>query len=914
MITILGSHTYRQKNRTTGDYFMSYAEETYFCKRITGPHDVKPATMVSKFVLVDQVDYRYLEEVLPVLQKLEKDPHKCVIRFPYKSAQIGDVVTRRAEDFSIPKSHIISMDVDDLEIPKGMNKTDIKAQAKYVVSILNEVAPDFFNKDTGFIAQASSSAGLSNKIKLHLWFKNKSAITQQQVKNAMYYVNKEYKEKYATSNALVDLALYSIGQIHYTSAPLFNDEKHNPFYGKSRTVYVPGDKMYVPETYLEYIAPIKASKVELDEYLTKVSGGHNINPSTEHWLDVVRGWDPNRRGLRTKVIALYHNAIQSQYNLDTLDKEVLKYLAVTRPGQGESYVKQAKEAAMNHIKATSDRNINDEVLGIRIEKLKGAEDREKFLSIKKFPKNAATFLKASLGTGKTATIERMLYQETITGTFLAITDTSALVEANAARFNAKDFRGSDVIEDFKRNKFDRLSGTIHSLARLENCDRTINFIFIDEADSVLNTILFASIIEENKRLRIVETLSELMQRANRIVLSDGDLSQETVQAYVDLMEGSKDVYKVIHTRRNLKDVRAYRHKSTNSLWGAVSASLETGSKCLVVTDNSPDNLNIHQDALLRLNPNKSIEVVHASSKFDECSRDIINNTTEALKRRGINCLICSPSITNGVDFNYFDSVFVITSTAIHSPNMRFQALMRERGPSEIHYYITPVIKGFKTGYSDLSLDLGWLNNSRKLISARKEREFKTYGATFNYYLVKSGCVIEYVDDPYVSPREQEDEDNYYEERALALIEGDKTDQFIARHNDVNRLAAVAKAILNIESLDFETSLKFVRNRPDQQLSMFYTIVEEFWDVLKYNSPDKLRDALEGGRGHKFFLLTGMSINSKPPRKILDECGILEDTDMEEYLEMFKRYCLVSSLPIPRVINNEGEQARDLGVH
>lgn len=913
MITILKSHTYRQKNKTTGDYFMSYAENTFFCKRIEGFFDVTPASMVSKFILDEQVEVWDLETLLPKLEALENDPHRCVIRYPYRLARVGDVVTRRAEDFLIAKSHIVAVDVDSLTLPKGMDSTNVEAQGKYVLNLLNELSPDFFNKDSGFIAQASSSAGLSDKIKLHLWFKNKSPLTQQQIKNAMYHVNKQYKKEYDTKDDLIDLALYNIGQIHYTSAPIFHNKDNDPFKNRRRTVFVSGDKIYIPETYLEYIAPIKATKVELDEYLKKVQGSCTLNLATEKWLDVVRGWEPKRRGLRTKVIALYHNALQSQYNLEELDKEVLKYLDVTRPGQGASYIAQAKEAAMNHIKSTSSRDINNEVLGIKVAKLDGGS-HPKYLTVNSFPKGGATFLKASLGTGKTATIERMLHNNIISGTFLAITDTSALVEANAARFNALDFRHQDSISNFNLKHFDRLSGTIHSLTRLEAVNRNIDFIFIDEADSVLNTLLFASIIEETKRLRIIEVLSRVMQKADKIVLSDGDLSQETVQAYVDLMEGSKDIYKLVHTRKNLKDVKCYRHKSTQSLWGAVSASLETGSKCLVVTDNSPDYLNIHQDSLKRLFPEKAIEVVHASSKFDDCARDIINNTTEALKRRSISCLICSPSITNGVDFNYFDSVFVLTSTAIHSPNMRFQALMRERNPEEIHYYISPTIKEFTTGYSGLSLDLGWLNSTRKLISARKEREFKTYGATFNYYLIKAGCTIEYVDEPYKSPKEQEDEEAYYEERTNALLSGGFTDSFIPRHNDVNKLHIVAKGLYGVEELSYDEAKDFVMNRPDLKFESFYTIVEEFWDIVKHNDPDRLRTVLKGNRGHRFFLLTGSSINSKPPRKILDECGIYEGTDMEEYIEQFKRFCLVANLPIPQVINNEGEQARDLGVH
>lgn len=909
MITILHTCDYMHKDAVTGDYHQIKADNAFLAKRITSLRDSKPASMVRKFRLGKSYkDIWTLDDLLKILIPLENNPHACVIRYRYHSAKEGDTVFRRASEFVNDKSYIVAVDVDSLDLPKGMSSTDILSQGKYVTKILHDNYPDFFNEDTGFIAQASSSAGLSNKIKLHMWFKNKSPVSQQQIKNAMYVLNTKYKENTSDTDPLIDLALYSQGQIHYTSAPIFTNATDNPFRNKPRTVYHKGQDIFIPATFPEYVQPVQATKAELSEYLDSVEGSLEPNAATEKFFDIVRGWNPAKRGLRTKVIALYHNAIQSQYSLELLDKEVFYILKVLRPGQEQKYIDEAKNAAMNYIKACSGRNIHDKVLGLPISNISGGT-HERFLQVDNFPNQTAVFLKASLGTGKTATIERMLTNKTINGTFLAITDTSALVEANASRFNALDFRNPDNIRDYNQGVTDRLSGTLHSLYKLSIADRNFDFIFIDEADSVLNTLLFASIISDARRLQIVDMLSTLFNKANKIVFSDGDLSHETIQSYVDLMEGSKSIAKIIHTRKNLKGVRAFRHKSKQSLWGAVAAALSVGEKCLVVSDSSPDTLNMYQDVFK--NDGLNVEVAHANSKLDPITRDVINHTTDALKRHKIDGLLCSPSITNGVDFNYFDTVFVLTTTDIHSPNMRFQALMRERQPKIIHYYITPTIRGFETGYSNLSIDMDWVNTGRKLVSSRKEREYKVYGATFNYYLVKAGCSIGYVDEPFMSPLEEADKERYLDEKASAMLKAAEG-VIVPRHNRIIETYRLLQYMWKIDIPTYEECRKFLVDDPVTKMHMFHSIANEFWDVIKQNDPILLKETLLSERGHKFYLLTGMSIRSRTPREILDSCGLIDSVDLKQYVEMYKRFCACLSVPIAENVNKSDEFVLELG--
>ena len=66
-----------------------------------------------------------------------------------------------------------------------------------------------------------------------------------------------------------------------------------------------------------------------------------------------------------------------------------------------------------------------------------------------------------------------------------------------------------------------------------------DFMFIDEADSLMNNLLFASIIKEEDKAQIIEILGDLLINTDRVVISDGDISEETVACYVDLMQGNR---------------------------------------------------------------------------------------------------------------------------------------------------------------------------------------------------------------------------------------------------------------------------------------------------------------------------------------------------------------------------------------
>ena len=899
-----------------GNYFRVFAKNTWLTKRLDKNLNKTPANFPRKFRLGKFHNPTTLLELCPILEALGNNPKTLVIRHKYTHAKINDTVVRKAKLVENVKSHIICMDIDELKVPPNLSNIDIAAHGHYVCNILHKCNPNIFPDDMGFIAQGSSSAGLTDCIKLHLWLQNSHKIEQAQLRNLFSIINSSYKAKFEIATNLIDPALYHDIQAHYTSYPVFEDSTVDPLKGK-RMYYHFGSNSRVPEFAAAYVKPIATTMEERSFYLDSITGGIDKNLIIYNKIESLRAWKVDSSGFRNAVISLYHSAIQSQYSLKELEKELVPIIEGVRPGSAQEYIRQGKLSAINNIKACSVRELPTECLGLKLDKISSGT-HEKYLDIQKhIPKNTVTFLKATLGSGKTYNVERWLKTGQIPGKFLAITDTSALVESNTARFSpARDFRSPTGCLDFASGEVDRLSGTLHSLLKIKHLTNSFDFLFIDEADSLMNNLLFASIIKEDTKIQIAEVLSELLQNTDRVVISDGDISEETVAQYINLMEGSRKLCRIDHKRQNLKNIPVFKHTKESSLWGALQGHLEIGDKCLLVSDSSPKALNEYLIAFDRVLPDKNIKVIHSSSKLDKDVDEIVNHTSAALRRQEIDALFCSPSITNGVDFNYFDTVFVLTNTENHTPNMRYQAMMRERDPKEIHYYFRDM-KVYSTGYADVTVDKGFTIGARKAYAARREREYKTYIATFNYYLVQAGAKIQVMDTPYLSPIDKTDRENYLIERVTAIL-GARSNINLVRHNDAYEAKPLLTFYYDIEGEpSWEDAERFIKEKPNEKAEFFHKIYRDFGEQVLAADPKALMFALRA-KGHRFYLATGESIHGihrdssglKRAKQVLKRCGVGKDSI--SLISWYRKYCEQTvGVELPKEFNPNQEPIQEL---
>tara|TARA_B110000091_G_scaffold20369_1_gene19269 strand:- start:1360 stop:4107 length:2748 start_codon:yes stop_codon:yes gene_type:complete len=913
-LTVLHACDYNDVN-SSGDYFRVDIDNLNLTKIIKRDGSKSKASYPRIFKLGEFLEPSSLEALLPILEHLGKDSKSLVIRHKYSAHTRGAKVPRKAAFVEEVPSNIVAMDIDEIPRPSHISATDLKAQGEYVIKLLHSCHPEMFPDDMGFIAQASSSAGFSDSIKLHMWIRNYDKLSQSQLRNMFYHVNSAYKKTVENKANLVDPALYHTVQAHYTAYPIFENPKMDPF-KNNRTFYQYGNSSYVPDSYSPYVKPIQASVSERNRYILNIQGSLEIPEELELKIDRLTNWESSNRGFRIAVIATYHRAMQEQFCLRSLRKILVPIIESIRPGESEDYISQGEISASNNIKACSVRVLPEECKGLKLKSISGGS-QEKFLDIDRdLPNDSVTFLKATLGTGKTHTIASWLKAGRLPGKFLALTDTAALVESNAIRFEAGDFRQDTARLDFASGKSNRLSGTLHSLKKIKGMK--FDFMFIDEADSLMNNLLFASIIKEEDKAQIIEILGDLLINTDRVVISDGDISEETVACYVDLMQGNRTLNRIDHKRQNLKDVKATQHKKESSLWGALAECIDIGDKCLLVSDSSPKALNEYLVALERRFPEKIIKVVHSSSKRDDDVTDIINNTTKALNNQKIDTLLCSPSITNGVDFNYFDTVFVLTTSENHTPNMRYQAMMREREPKHIHYFFRNM-KSYSTGYSGVTLDTGFTTKSRQMMSIRREREYRTYIATFNYYLVEAGAAIQVEDEAYDSPLDTESRDEAKIQRINAILMS-APNLIIPKHNDAFQVKETIKYYYDIEDeLSWEDCERYLEEKPDVRAEYLNKVFKQFWYILSLNNAKKLSELLNTKDGYKFYLATGESIAGGlfKANSILRRCGIKENKDLEKSpitnaIAWYKKYCNITpGVELPEELKEHQEQSRDL---
>lgn len=122
----------------------------------------------------------------------------------------------------------VLIDVDKLSLPSGMSLTQqsVGIICEYVVGLL----PQEFH-DASYHWQLSSSAGFGDpsRVSLHLWFWLVQPVADLDLRRWGKFVNEKSGLK------LVDTALFSHVQPHYTAAPVFNGVK-DPFPARSALV------------------------------------------------------------------------------------------------------------------------------------------------------------------------------------------------------------------------------------------------------------------------------------------------------------------------------------------------------------------------------------------------------------------------------------------------------------------------------------------------------------------------------------------------------------------------------------------------------------------------------------------------------------------------------------------------------
>lgn len=917
MFSILQGHAGFSRNPASGIWQETKVEDYVFAKVFSHEHpEGKPASMPYKFNVVGVADPQTLKEMYPLMVKLTNDPHLVAVRG--KCLVPDNAVRRKRANFNVSNpSHIIAMDVDGISDMGGNGMFDLRGMGRHVIKLLNSISEDMFPLNAGFIAHASSSAGIKPGIRMHLILESNIKVTQGQLKFLFTSINESAKQKYKFD--IADLAYYSSVQLHYFADPLFHDEFSDPFKAedKPRLVKVNGERITLPNNLPDYEATRGEFREEFYSLLDQIKGKRIASEKVEETISEL---EEAEDGVYLRIIPkLYHRALEDGVDFAWLEREIKPALSLYITSKDNSrtlqdYFNNGRKQALKAFVNNSKRDIPEgNVKGVPITERKvDSEDDNNYLKINTAPPSGhLTFVKASLGTGKTTAVTKWLDQGLLKGNFLAITNTRALVSSNAKKFSAGQYDKSVDMLNFKRGAIDRMSSTIHSIHKFKSFVGQIDVIFIDECDAVMNDLLFAPVVKQ--RRECIQVLRDILLTAKVVILSDGDISAETIEAYGSLIEFDKPVSYYKHHRRMLAKASAYEFPDESSIWVALQTSLEMGEKSILVSDCGPDELN-EKGIALRRSTDANIKEIHSNSTSDIDIRRILDYTTTELIEQQIDCLLCSPSVTSGVDFNYFDNVFVITRTSNQAPNMRFQAIRRDRGAQNIYYFIDKSTSGFSGGSEQYNIDEGWIDLAQQLYVRRRELESRNYISTLRYYLLDQGAKIDIFSESWGQIDSAEEE--YHLERVSAIFNS-TPDYSPPRHADAYEskllLAKYYKIEGGIKGISTEDVENFLRQKPDKRAEFFHKMNDVFWESITKCSDKTIRPFIDALKNHKkeFYLRTGQSAHPKYARMYLSMMGIGKDMDTDKIVDWYRTYCSIEGIPIPyRFLTDEEKAMRD----
>jgi len=250
---------------TVSDVFsVLHSSSQYPMAKTWGANDVVNGYSKAKYFKLEEVQVSNIQDLSALLGRLESDRNACIIRGKY----IGDKfakermfaeeykqgkVLRRDVIFNDQPLHAVLIEVDDFKPLFGNPILDpVSCIEEYVIFCLSKAF-----KDVSYHWQLSNSAGHPTKkgiLKAHLWFWLATPRTSAELK------------EWATAIGLkADHAVFNKIQIHYTSAPIFEEGIDDPV--SVRSGFFQGDLRDEVELNIEptILATAKVSSYEVHD-------------------------------------------------------------------------------------------------------------------------------------------------------------------------------------------------------------------------------------------------------------------------------------------------------------------------------------------------------------------------------------------------------------------------------------------------------------------------------------------------------------------------------------------------------------------------------------------------------------------------------------------------------------------------
>ncbi len=274
-----------------------------------------------------------LTDLAVVLDQIQHYPKAFVIRgVPLESVDTNVKVRRTKDNFQTPKAghHWVMIDFDSIQIP---GELALRTNTAEVIEHVIQQLPSEFHH-ASYYWQLSAKAGFTqdNVISMHVWFWLSKPVQDKQLKDWACAHNTKI------NNKLIDPALFSDVQAHFTSAPILND-LDDPFPARSGIVKKAAATV-------EFVPTISPKRLSVPAHRSKPSTKiqTEYSDSFQHHLAQI-GDHPGGAGFHRPIIQAAAS-YASTHSLDEIDREYLKtnlrnaILKADRSNHDDAYVEE----------------------------------------------------------------------------------------------------------------------------------------------------------------------------------------------------------------------------------------------------------------------------------------------------------------------------------------------------------------------------------------------------------------------------------------------------------------------------------------------------------------------------------------------------------------------------------------------
>lgn len=859
--------------------------EEYFARKVFSIAGKKENTIhVSKFGRIESV-LEFADNLIKVRDFLalahERPDLTCIysgVQKTYKKVMSNpDTVMLRPtkEFFSITEAtNIVAIDIDNWKVKEDIDVLDIDICGEYIYSLLNSAAPEIFPSNGGYVIKASSSAGIKSGLNYHMFFLNEENICIAQIKTIVKQVI-----NLNIGTGFADPTVYSPARLWYAAKPLFRNPDLYPFKDKKFLSIKNGHKIRIPAT-TELDLPKNLLSIEISEIRKQFVNYHGIDPTKvelcapiSNILEKIQSGEISDLVWSKHALHIIFLAISYGYDLELFLEKVLRPALVSyaynKHVSVDRYLEKV-EYALKYATSTVTREISHEILSNR-EKL--SKEKLHFVKISNVPASAEGFLaipapfpqkgilnfiKSSLGTGKTTTVKALIDDSKLSNV-ITITNRVSLVNSNARKLGLTSYKEMGTFEAALNP--DGLSVCLNSLSRPDIAANIYankyDTLFIDEADSVMYDLINASTITDIKREEILGCLQHLLNNCSYIILADGDMSCETIEAYSQLCIYPSQVY--ITSTETHKNVNVFEFLKETDMHGALLSELESAykfrEKTLVVSDYGPAKIRemvfIIEAAMHDLGTPIRVLQIHDESKNDDDVRALLLDPTAPMD---YDLVFTSPSVTSGIDFQgRFTNVFCYTTHKVNTPNIRLQAICRERKPQNIYIHTGNAVESawvddrYYLGFNKRAT--GFIEKTRASYIQRDLLECEKYRFYMRYNMLLKG-ISSYeinVDMEELSEVWKKHRIKYKEAHLIIYINQILSSGFKQELKTMNKIGSTKREVLAFagigeDELTYEIVEAHLKEKPAIKAKNLYAIakITPLWNeltMLKHNKVD-----------------------------------------------------------------------------